>query len=76
MEVRCSLQRYDPDLFFPTGTTGPAIEQIETAKAVCRSCMVQVVCLEYALDNDEYGIWGSTTEDERRQIISRRKSTA
>ncbi|HKX72183.1 MAG TPA: WhiB family transcriptional regulator, partial [Acidimicrobiales bacterium] len=24
----------DPDLFFPVGTTGPAIEQIETAKAV------------------------------------------
>ena len=31
----------DPDLFFPVGTTGPAIEQIETAKAVCRVCDVQ-----------------------------------
>ena len=28
----------DPDLFFPVGTTGPAIEQIENAKAVCRQC--------------------------------------
>ena len=26
----------DPDLFFPVGTTGPAIEQIAQAKAVCR----------------------------------------
>ena len=24
----------DPDLFFPVGTTGPAIEQIDNAKAV------------------------------------------
>ena len=28
----------DPDLFFPVGTTGPAIEQIENAKAVCALC--------------------------------------
>ena len=28
----------DPDLFFPVGTTGPAIEQIESAKAVCAEC--------------------------------------
>jgi len=27
----------EPDLFFPVGTTGPAIEQIEAAKRVCRS---------------------------------------
>ena len=25
----------DPDLFFPVGTTGPALEQIDAAKAVC-----------------------------------------
>src|SRR5262245_56070614 len=31
----------DPDLFFPVGTTGPAIEQIENAKAVCRECEVR-----------------------------------
>jgi len=59
----------DPDLFFPVGTTGPAIEQIETAKAVCRACPSQGLCLEYALDtNQDSGIWGGTSEDERRQI--------
>jgi WhiB family transcriptional regulator, redox-sensing transcriptional regulator len=72
----------DPDLFFPVGTTGPAIEQIETAKAVCRACDVQKSCLDYALTtNQDSGIWGGTSEEERRalrrQWVARnRKATA
>ena len=59
----------DPDLFFPVGTTGPAIEQIENAKAVCRVCDVQKSCLEYALvSNQDGGIWGGTSEEERRAL--------
>lgn len=58
----------DPELFFPVGTTGPAIEQIETAKQICRLCTVREECLEYALAmNEQHGIWGGLTEDERRQ---------
>ena len=30
----------DPELFFPIGNTGPALLQIEEAKAVCRRCDV------------------------------------
>jgi len=63
----------DPDLFFPVGTTGPAIEQIENAKAICRACDVASACLEYALANrEEYGIWGGMTEDERRTLRKQR----
>lgn len=59
----------DPDLFFPIGTTGPAIEQIENAKAICRQCDVQQECLEFALStNQDSGIWGGTSEEERRKI--------
>ena len=62
----------DPDLFFPVGTTGPAIEQIENAKAVCRACDAQSLCLEYALaTNQDSGIWGGTSEEERRQLRKR-----
>ncbi len=35
----------DPELFFPIGNTGPAILQIEEAKAVCRTCPVIDSCL-------------------------------
>jgi WhiB family redox-sensing transcriptional regulator len=58
-----------PDLFFPVGTTGPAIEQIDAAKAVCRRCDAQAACLEYALaTNQDSGIWGGTSEEERRVL--------
>ena len=59
----------DPDLFFPVGTTGPAIDQIEAAKAVCCQCEVQPACLEFALaTNQESGVWGGTSEEERRKL--------
>jgi WhiB family redox-sensing transcriptional regulator len=59
----------DPDLFFPVGTTGPAIEQIDTAKSVCQACDAQAACLEYALvTNQDSGIWGGTSEEERRAL--------
>jgi len=62
----------DPDLFFPVGTTGPAIEQIENAKAVCQQCEAQAPCLEYALaTNQDSGVWGGTSEEERRQLRKR-----
>jgi WhiB family redox-sensing transcriptional regulator len=64
-----SCRDTDPDLFFPVGTTGPAIEQIENAKAVCRQCDVQSLCLEYALStNQDSGVWGGTSEEERRKL--------
>ena len=39
----------EPDLFFPVGTTGPALDQIEAAKRVCRSCEALEPCLDFAL---------------------------
>ncbi len=58
-----------PELFFPGGRTGPAVELAEAAKAVCARCPVTEACLHYALDtNQEYGVWGGTTEDERRPL--------
>ena len=64
-----SCRDTNPDLFFPVGTTGPAIEQIEAAKAVCRECEVRRPCLEFALTtNQDAGIWGGTSEEERRKL--------
>ena len=64
-----SCRDTDPDLFFPVGTTGPALEQIASAKAVCVECEVNAECLEYAIShNQDSGIWGGTSEEERRQM--------
>ncbi len=43
----------DPELFFPIGTTGPAVTQIEQAKAVCHRCPVVQSCLEWALTSGQ-----------------------
>jgi WhiB family redox-sensing transcriptional regulator len=57
----------DPDLFFPVGTTGPALRHIDEAKRICRACPAQSQCLAWALDHGVTdGVWGGTTADERR----------
>ncbi|WP_042404809.1 WhiB family transcriptional regulator [Streptacidiphilus carbonis] len=57
----------DPELFFPVGEAGPALLQAEEAKAVCRRCPVMDLCLTWALTTgQEHGVWGGTTEGERR----------
>lgn len=66
---KASCRSVDPDLFFPVGTTGMALDQIEQAKAVCRACEAQPACLEFALaTNQESGVWGATSEEERRKL--------
>jgi WhiB family redox-sensing transcriptional regulator len=43
----------DPELFFPVGSTGPALEQTERAKAVCADCPVRAACLDWALETNQ-----------------------
>ncbi|WP_030853273.1 WhiB family transcriptional regulator [Streptomyces griseus] len=62
----------DPELFFPLGTTGPALVQAEEAKAVCRRCPVMSTCLTWALENGQRdGVWGGTDEQDRRRMERR-----
>ena len=66
----------DPELFFPIGTTGPAIVQIEQAKAVCQRCPVVQSCLDWALrSGQDSGVWGGLSEDERRALKRRQART-
>ena len=63
---------HDPDLFFPEGTAGPALRQVDQAKQVCRSCPVLAPCLGFALRHGvAFGIWGGATAEERRQGAAR-----
>jgi WhiB family redox-sensing transcriptional regulator len=66
----------DPDLFFPVGTTGMALVQVEHAKRVCGQCAVSDACLDFALaTNQDSGIWGGLSEEERR-VIRRKRAAA
>ncbi|GAA1080328.1 WhiB family transcriptional regulator [Pseudonocardia alni] len=62
----------DPELFFPVGTSGPALMQIAEAKSVCRRCPVTESCLQWALESgQDAGVWGGMSEDERRALKRR-----
>jgi WhiB family transcriptional regulator, redox-sensing transcriptional regulator len=65
------------DWFFPPdnpggpkagkGVTGEK-ERVEKAKAVCAECPVMQECLKYAIENECHGIWGGTTDSERKKL--------
>jgi WhiB family redox-sensing transcriptional regulator len=69
---RAACKDEDPELFFPIGDVGPALPQIDEAKAVCRRCPVVDECLNWALTmGEDDGVWGGMSEDERRAIRRR-----
>ena len=67
----------DPDLFFPISAAGPAARQIDRAKMICAGCVVRRECLEFAVSHEQnYGIWGGTTADDRQRDRRRRRRRA
>jgi WhiB family redox-sensing transcriptional regulator len=65
----------DPDLFFPIGTSSgvASLLQVDEAKAVCGRCPVVRQCLAWALNAAPVeGIWGGTTDAERRAMRQQR----
>lgn len=61
-------------LFFPPSTFERKDERQRRearAKAICQVCPVEKDCVDYALDiREPYGIWGGTTESDRRALIA------
>ena len=53
------------DLFFPERGES---KQAAAAKRICHTCPVEHTCLVYATTNHELGVWGGTTEEERRKM--------
>jgi len=73
---QAACRHTDPELYFPAGSTGAALDQIEAAMAVCRGCPVQDPCLQFALDtNQEDGVWGGRDEKERRRMRRMRRES-
>jgi WhiB family transcriptional regulator, redox-sensing transcriptional regulator len=59
----------DPELFFPIGTTGPALRQVQEAMSICQACPVRTPCLSWALGHGVTdGVWGGTTIEQRRAM--------
>lgn len=63
----CRLE--PPATFFPSDGVG-----VEVAKRICETCSEQAPCLEYALMHRiDHGVWGGTSERQRRRILKKRK---
>lgn len=62
----------DPEAFFPERGANEYSNVL--AKRVCKTCPYKSPCLEWALENKEMGIWGGTTESDRRKIRRTRKN--
>jgi WhiB family redox-sensing transcriptional regulator len=39
-----------PEQFFPVSASGPSLDQVTQAKAICAGCPVRQQCLAFALD--------------------------
>ncbi|NUR01410.1 MAG: WhiB family transcriptional regulator [Streptomyces sp.] len=62
----------DDDLFFPVGSSAPALKQTAEAKAICRRCPVTSECLMFAITTGaEFGVWGGLDEYDRRALARR-----
>ena len=60
----------DPELFFPD-KGGSA----KAAKNVCARCDVRDQCLAWALEHTEAGVWGMTSDTERRDMKKKIRRT-
>lgn len=69
---RGSCRGLDPEVFYPETE-----EDAAEAKRVCSECHVRTACLEHALRfREKEGVWGGTTERERRRIVRQRRRSA
>ena len=59
----------DPELFFPD-----IGQNAHTAKAICSGCPVIAECLQWALEHGEVGVWGGTSDAERRRMTRPKKA--
>lgn len=58
-------------LFFAFGPTKEDMAMRREAKQICAFCPIKKECFDYAVSDWRVcGIWGGTTEDQRKQIRS------
>ena len=70
--AKAACRDLDTDIFFPD-----AEDDVAPALEVCASCPVREACLEFALSTRQHdGVWGGTTEAERKRIRRRRQTAA
>ena len=77
-DPRVKCRGTSPALFYPNQPSS----EVARAKAVCNGedgsppCPMKSVCIRHAIDENEmYGVWGGTSERDRRKIQRARRRT-
>jgi WhiB family redox-sensing transcriptional regulator len=71
-QSQAACRGLDAEIFHPVDDS-----QIQLAKSICAMCPIAEQCLEHAIvAREKHGVWGGTTERERRSIIRRRRRAA
>lgn len=63
--MRGACRDADPEVFF---LDDKATEVPEIAARYCRICEIQPECLEWAMRYENFGVWGNTTEVQRKKL--------
>lgn len=63
----------DPEIYYVEGSS--YTKENKLAKTLCFTCKDIVECREWAVFNYEFGVWGGTTDQERRSMRRRRIKT-
>ena len=72
-QVKAACRGPESLVFFPPAQVERREERAareEKAKSICNQCAVQRECIDFALAmREQHGIWGGTTEAERRTML-------
>jgi hypothetical protein len=55
----------DPEIFFPEREDKIAVR---LASRVCAMCPIVEDCLDYGIENEDFGIWGGASSLERKRM--------
>lgn len=56
------------EMFFTPENSSALYSHLDQLVSLCSSCSMQAECLDYALHVGVQGVWGGTTEGQRRQM--------
>jgi len=63
------------DFFYKIEDRGVSkLIDVDVFRFTCAPCPIWRQCLGYASRNEQYGVWGGMTSDERAAVLDRRKS--
>lgn len=67
--------RLRTEVFYPDPKDLDYDTKVSEAKAVCRDCPARTECLDAGL-HEQYGIWGGTSEEDRKALRKRLRNNS